>query len=284
MKKPWWKRPLLDLFLLALLLALPGLYSGLKLRRYQLNESALNGHLRIAFITDLHNSRYGRDMKKLLDALEEAEPSLILLGGDLFEDDSIGRNTLAFLNGLPQDIPCYYVTGNHECRSDPSLFIEEMKLLESFGIIRLEGSPLTLEINGVCFNLCGVDDPKAHDQPAVAGSNSYSGFYGQLRSSAKVLENGLYTILLAHRPEQIDVYASFGFDLVLAGHAHGGQWRIPGLLNGIYAPDQGFFPEYTGGIYQSGDTSMLVSRGLARRRYVIPRFYNRPELVILDFN
>ena len=95
-------------------------------------------------------------------------------------------------------------------------------------------------------------------------------------------EPGLYTILLAHRPEELELYASLGFDLVLTGHAHGGQWRIPGVLNGLYAPDQGLFPRYAGGRYELDGTVMIVSRGLARESTRVPRFYNRPELVMIE--
>lgn len=88
--------------------------------------------------------------------------------------------------------------------------------------------------------------------------------------------------MLAHRPEYFPLYAKMGFDMALCGHAHGGQWRLPSLINGIYAPNQGFLPEYAGGIYHSAATTMIVSRGLARESTRIPRLFNRPELVIID--
>ncbi|MDO4733224.1 MAG: metallophosphoesterase, partial [Bacillota bacterium] len=88
------------------------------------------------------------------------------------------------------------------------------------------------------------------------------------------------SILLSHRPECTAFYESSGFDLELSGHAHGGQLRIPGLLNGLYAPNQGFFPKYAGGLYQLGKTSLLVSRGLCKSR--LPRVFNRPELAIIE--
>ena len=95
-------------------------------------------------------------------------------------------------------------------------------------------------------------------------------------------ENGNYTILLSHRPELFEHYVSRGFDLVLCGHAHGGQWRIPRILNGLYAPNQGLFPQYAGGQYDSDATTMIVSRGLARESTRLPRIFNRPELVLVE--
>ena len=89
-------------------------------------------------------------------------------------------------------------------------------------------------------------------------------------------------VLLAHRPENIKCYLQYPFDLIVSGHAHGGQWRIPGLLNGLYAPHQGLFPRYAGGRYDFDGATFLVSRGLARESTRVPRIFNRPELVIVD--
>ncbi|MBP5669242.1 MAG: metallophosphoesterase [Lachnospiraceae bacterium] len=94
--------------------------------------------------------------------------------------------------------------------------------------------------------------------------------------------SGAYTVLLSHRPESFEAYVNKGVDLALAGHAHGGQWRIPFLINGMFAPDQGLFPKYAGGRYEKYGTTMIVSRGLARESTILPRFCNPPELVIID--
>ena len=124
------------------------------------------------------------------------------------------------------------------------------------------------------LRICGVDDPSA-----FAGE---SGWLEQFRACQALTGDSRYTVLLSHRPERTEDYAGRGFELVLAGHAHGGQWRLPGLLNGLFAPDQGLFPTYAGGRYALGDTTLLVSRGLARESTRLPRFYNRPELVMVE--
>jgi hypothetical protein len=89
----------------------------------------------------------------------------------------------------------------------------------------------------------------------------------QLQKLVKVSQNGHYTILLSHRPELIDIYLKYGFDLVLSGHAYGGQWRMPVVLNGLFAPDQGFLPKYAGDRYDFAGGMMIVSRGLAREQH-----------------
>ena len=90
-----------------------------------------------------------------------------------------------------------------------------------------------------------------------------------------------YRILLAHRPERFRTYQRFGFDLVLSGHSHGGQVRIPFILNGLYAPDQGWFPKYAGGVYRHGNMTHVVSRGLSYNEK-LPRIFNPPEVVVID--
>ncbi|MDE5792514.1 MAG: metallophosphoesterase, partial [Oscillospiraceae bacterium] len=118
---------------------------------------------------------------------------------------------------------------------------------------------------------CGVEDPVS------------SNFNKQFKQIQELLKNNNnYKILLSHRPELFEDYVTANFDLVLAGHAHGGQWRIPVILNGLYAPDQGLFPKFAGGFYQKENTTMIVSRGLARESTRIPRIYNQPELVVID--
>ena len=114
-------------------------------------------------------------------------------------------------------------------------------------------------------------------------------FEAQVAQVGALPKNGAYTILLIHRPEYLDVYSQYDFNLVLAGHTHGGMWRIPGLLNGLYAnsfyeqsPNRGLFPSLAGGQYEQNGTTMIVSRGLARESTRVPRIYNRPELVIID--
>ena len=247
-------------------------------RKYRLQTEDTTG-VRIALVTDLHDSRYGRDQRKLLDAIRAQQPDLILIGGDLFSDVDTHENTEAFLSGISGEYPCYYVTGNHEHWHGFESFQIRMDILEKYGIPVLDGTFEEVAINGTALNICGVSDPLAHmsqgDEPTVP-------FDRQLEAVAGAASNGSYTILLSHRPELFEQYAQYDFDLVLCGHAHGGQWRIPFLLNGLYAPQQGLFPEYAGGEYSANGTTMIVSRGLQRGKNIVPRIFNRPELVIID--
>ena len=160
-----------------------------------------------------------------------------------------------------------------------------MAILDECGITRLSGEMASVEINGTHLNICGLDDPYEWAEGIEQSESDLLHFHEQLKQVASLPEDVVsYTILLTHRPEMFELYRQYDFDLVLAGHAHGGQWRIPGILNGLYAPGQGLFPAYAGGQYEQNGTTMIVSRGLALESTWVPRFYNRPELVIVELS
>ena len=278
------KRTKILLILLAvlLLLFLPGFYNGLAVRRYTVEAPGVVNPVRIALITDLHSCAYGEGQRELLDTIDKEAPDLILLGGDIFDDDLPDDNAEAFLRGIAGRYPVYYVTGNHEYWSGETGFARKMAILEECGIVRLSGETATVEVNGSRITVCGVDDPDAWSARGGFAEHAEGGFREQLGQASAQAKDGTYTILLTHRPERLDVYCQYGFDLVLAGHAHGGQWRIPGIVNGLWAPNQGLFPAHAGGRYEQDGTVMIVSRGLARESTWVPRWYNRPELVIID--
>ncbi len=266
---------------IVLLLILPGFYSPLTIMRYTIRDSRVSGPVRIALITDLHSCRYGADQQELLDALAAEKPDMILLGGDIFDAKLSDNNSSAFLHAISGQYPAYFVTGNHEYWSGRLRFAQRMSFLSENSIIRLSGDTMAAEINGTPITLCGVDDPYAWDTIEGFTEHAEGSFREQVARVAQPSADETFTILLTHRPESLDLYAQYGFDLVLAGHAHGGQWRIPGILNGLYAPNQGLFPAYAGGQYTKDGTTMIVSRGLARESTIVPRFYNRPELVMI---
>ena len=263
--------------LAALILLLSAFDCRFKIQYYSLHTSKMSGSIRIALITDLHSCTYGKEEASLIDAVNAQSPDLVLFGGDICDDVLPNDNTESLLKGISSRYPCYYVTGNHEYWSHDINTI--LNLFRSYHVTILDGTFDTVEINGQPVNICGITDPDV-----TAYTDSGYGVHDQLEALKNAGKNNYYTILLAHRPELIDEYAKYDFDLVLTGHAHGGQWRIPGVLNGLYAPNQGLFPKYAGGNYEVGDLTMIVSRGLARESTPVPRIFNRPELVILDIN
>lgn len=264
----------------------------------------IKSSVRIALVTDLHSCYYGKQQHVLIDAINKERPDVILLGGDIFDDEISYKNSKIFIRYISKKYKCYYVTGNHEFWSNDCNNI--IDYLKSEGVSVLQGDYQTIRINEDYINICGVDDPDVRKY-----EDFNDDMFSQLERLEKVSDNNYYTILLAHRPEYVKTYLSYGFDMILCGHAHGGQWRFPPFINGLYAPGQGIFPKYAGGEYtfqfmddsyddynimndfdmnkllenETNTTStskMIVSRGLARESTRIPRIFNRPELVIID--
>ena len=237
--------------------------------------SAFSG-FRIAQISDLHNAEFGEDNEKLLFMLEECEPDIILITGDLVDsrrtDIEIG---ITFAKKATMIAPTYYVTGNHE--ASLSQYDELKAELENTGVVVLEDKAMQLEYNGDDITLIGLSDPSF----TLKGN-----MFGEVPAMVDTKLRGLigdkdnYTILLSHRPELFEAYVICGVDLVFSGHAHGGQFRLP-FIGGLVAPNQGLFPQYDAGLYTKGDTNMIVCRGLGNS--IIPiRFNNRPEIVLLE--
>ena len=230
----------------------------------------------IAHISDLHNTEFGQQQERLLQKLVEAAPDLIAITGDLL--DSYHPNitvAMEFINGAIAIAPVYYVTGNHESRL-PELYAQLREQMESAGVVVLDNKAVTLEYGSSIIRVLGVDDPTFS-----AESDQYEDNEQVISAQLDVLldDQSAYTILLSHRPELFDVYHEAGIDLVLCGHAHGGQVRLP-FIGALFAPNQGFFPEYTAGLYRQGDTQMVVSRGLGNSSFPI-RINNPPELVVI---
>lgn len=231
---------------------------------------------RIAQVSDLHNAEFGTGNTKLLQAISESTPNIIVITGDLIDMNNTNIDTaLDFARNAVQIAPVYYVNGNHEAALPR--YDELKEGLRSAGATVLEDEAIHLEHNGSTVTLIGLSDPNfavrndMFDETPAMVSTILNGLMGS--------ENG-YTILLSHRPELFETYVSCGVDLVLSGHAHGGQFRLP-LIGGLVAPDQGFFPKYDAGLYTDNDTNMVVSRGIGNS--IIPvRFNNRPEVVLIE--
>lgn len=251
--------------------------AALELNTYTISSrglpDAFDGY-RIAQVSDLHNAEFGGGNQRLLDMLREAEPDMISITGDLI--DSRKTNiavALAFAEEAVRIAPCYYVSGNHEARVPE---YRELKAgLEAAGVTVLDDARVEIEISGKSITIIGVNDPSFLADYLTSDAAVMDRKLSELSS-----EDTSFTILLSHRPELFDTYAAHDMDLVLTGHAHGGQFRLP-LIGGLIAPNQGLFPKYDDGLYSEGNTNMIVSRGLGNS--IIPfRFNNRPEVVLIE--
>lgn len=249
---------------------------------------------RIAHISDLHNDEFGEDNEKLVGMLKRAEPDLIAITGDLIDSYHTDiQVAIDFVNQAVEIAPTYYVTGNHEARI--AEYVDVEKAMLEAGVVVLKNESLLLEKEGESIVVFGVSDPSFQtdymfgDDESVADAVlqellnaqktlEYSDAFGQ-EVSEQPLVRDTYKILLSHRPELFDVYVANDMNLVLSGHAHGGQFRLP-FIGGIVAPNQGFFPEYDGGLYTEESTNMIVSRGIGNSLFPV-RFNNRPEVILI---
>ena len=280
------------------------------LRRYPLCSDKIRGAVRIAQISDLHDCAFGREQSKLAGIISGCEPDIILMTGDIIDDSVSADECLTAAHPARQLIdavrrlaPVYMVMGNHESKLTKSERLGE--ILSSLGVKLMGGSREQIEIRGSRILLCGADDPyclRSHTEDTVSegfikgmlrrgrelderrsGGGGIAEWRDALRQAfADVKGREEYTILLSHRPEEYELYRELGFDLAFSGHAHGGQWRLPPLINGVYAPHQGLFPRHAGGLYEYDGFAHIVSRGLSTRR--APRIFNRPELCLAELS
>ena len=252
--------------------------TALELNTYTVTSARLpecfDGY-RIAHVSDLHNAEMGEKNEKLLTMLREADPDMIAITGDLIDS----RNTdievaLQFVREAVKIAPCYYVTGNHEARVNE---YGEMKAgMETAGVTVLEDARAEISLEGESIVLIGINDPSYQTDYLFGDSETVMNTKLEELHSEK---DG-FTILLSHRPELFNAYTDHGMDLVLSGHAHGGQFRLP-FIGGVVAPNQGLFPEYDAGVYTDGNTNMLVSRGIGNS--ILPfRINNRPEVILIE--
>ena len=240
---------------------------------YQVGQSPASV---ISIIIDLFQGRGECNFRKPVTSVKG-------IGSDRFQafpegDDIIDSRSTdiavaeEFITEVLKIAPVYYVTGNHESRV--TSFDGLLSFMENAGVVVAENKSIRLYRGNASITVCGISDPNF-----TAGD--FQGYEEAVvdTSLGKLTRNEDFTVLLSHHPEFFELYVQHGFELVLSGHAHGGQFRLP-FVGGFIAPGQGLFPEYDSGLYREKGTSMIVSRGLGNS--IIPlRFNNRPEIILI---
>ena len=231
---------------------------------------------RIAQVSDLHNAKFDKYNATILEPVFNTKPNIIVITGDLIDSRRTNINRAVHLaDRLVKIAPTYYVNGNHESRLSDSEYNHLTTRLEQAGVTVLENESVDITVGEDTITLIGVNDPGFRME--LVDDTVEQNISHQLMSV--IPDNDNYKVLLAHRPEYFDVYAG-NVDLVLSGHAHGGQFRIP-FVGGLVAPGQGFFPKYYEGSYIEDNTEMIVSRGVGNS--IIPfRINNKPEIIVAE--
>ncbi|WP_297713083.1 metallophosphoesterase [Clostridium sp.] len=244
----------------------------------------VNNKIRIVQISDLHSKEFGKNNSILYKIIMEQKPDIIVATGDLIDSNMKRINKIIeFCSRLNKKVPVYYILGNNEIRC--SRLNEIIEKLKEKNINVLENEIATIKIKDNTINILGLAEKRV-DKGKM--------FYSKINSRYEVdnadslfrkLEKLIgVKIILSHYPENYEYvgkysYSKYNFDIMFSGHAHGGQFILPGI-GGIFAPGQGLFPKYYKGIY--GEKSKLVvSRGLGNSGFPL-RLFNRPDLVVVD--
>ena len=229
---------------------------------------------KILQIADLHGKSFGSRQKVLLKKVNKLQPDVILMTGDLIDSRRNGEEeALQLMKQLIPDYPVYFVTGNHEVRLNLTI----LPKLERLGVTVLRNTYVPLERDGQFIELLGIDDPTTTRWSE--GLQEPDGIRQSLDQAQSTADPRAFQLLMAHRPEYLPLYAERKVDLVLSGHAHGGQIRLP-FTDGMYAPGQGFFPELTAGQHTMENTRLIISRGLGNSLFPF-RIFNHPELIVV---
>lgn len=246
------------------------LQSALGISQYEITlpegMEGLDGY-KIVQIADLHSA----DLEKELEqALEQLQPNLIVMTGDLVNrEDRDFTKALATAALAVRFAPTYFVRGNHEV--DNPDYARLRQGLEEAGVTILEDESVVLEYHGASLDLVGVKDVTAYPSSRAKAIEAME------ETAKELFVDGTYHVLLSHRPSLLEAYAASGADLVFSGHAHGGQVRLP-VIGAVFAPDQGLWPQVTAGVHAAGQAQVVVSRGLGNGT-PFPRLWNGPELV-----
>lgn len=249
----------------------------LKTTAYELNTGKSGAPLCAAVVSDLHFSVYGKDNAILVDKVKKIDPDLIIVTGDFFDTHHRRSNEVLVqktLRALCDIADVYFTPGNHDLRFQAETGKDSLILAAEVGCKVVNGRYFDAVIKGQRVRIGGMFDYAVY--PEDYYKNWYdSDVYRFLRDFEKT---DSVKLLAMHRPNTfIYTQDKWDIDAVFCGHTHGGIWRIP-LLGGVYAPEQGFLPQYDKGVFDFGKMKMFLSSGL-EGYYLVPRLFNRPEIL-----
>ena len=229
----------------------------------------------IVQISDLHNEEFGEGQKKLFNMVSECNPDIIAITGDFIDCRNPNVDiAMEFIDGAVNIAPVYYVPGNHE-RWVSKEYKDLCQQMEEAGVNLIAEAQKTIIYNNKEIICMGIKDPDFYDATETDKKKILT---KEVITEFEYTEED-FTLLLSHRSELFDIYTEARLDLILTGHAHGGQFRLP-FIGGLAAPNQGLFPKYDAGVFLENDTHMVVSRGIGNS--IIPlRFNNPPEIVVV---
>ena len=276
-------------------------YHWMKVNRYPVTvrnlpytDTVTDAGFKMVVISDLHDHEFRKDNEKLIRCVKEQDPEMIILDGDMLNEDSKSDEVpVRLVKGLAEIAPVYYALGNHELDYIGAAEGKKMqKHPEDSGLVKdltdsgacvLEEGYRDVEIGGCKVRIGGMYEYTF----ALDGDNSAENLTGDARDFLEDFQNtDRYKIMLCHRPDSFvfgDASDYWKIDLVISGHDHGGQVVIP-FKGGLYGGDQGWFPPYVHGLYRTGRIRLFVTSGLSSEKQILPRWNNRPEIAVLNIH
>ena len=253
-------------------------YTAFDKKTFQITKTTLTSDkiisgIKVAILADLHGQTYGKDNKRLIRAIDEQKPDIVLFAGDMLTYNTIigskAYNTfLALCRNLASKYPVYYVFGNHEI----DIGYKFKEDIVNTGVKLVNRDTYQVDINGNPLTIMGIYHMDSSGEKIIRKKKAYL--------TRQLIDDSRYKILLYHYPEKAVKYLSdLNLDVIISGHAHGGQWRFFG--RGVYSPGEGLFPRYTAGVHRIGRPRLVISRGIGSHVW-IPRINNPAELLILS--
>ncbi len=251
------------------------------IREYSCNAKNLEKDMKIVLLSDMHNKSFGENNRKLVTAIDRISPDIILIAGDMYtaSKGQGAKEALKLMEALAGRYPVYYGNGNHEHKT--ALYPEEYgnvyqiftKELKRLGVRHLVNEKASLMGWGLAIYGLELDrDYYRKFQKKEMDKGYLEKILGRPDPSE-------YSILIAHNPDYFEDYATWGADLVVSGHVHGGLMRLP-FLGGVISPAMRLFPKYDGGFFEAGKSRLVLSRGLGTHTLPI-RIFNPGELVAI---
>ncbi len=271
-------------------------YHWLVVRNWDVSSEKINGSVKMVVMSDLHTSEFGTDNEKLVETVAAQSPDLIILAGDMINQDAEDDGAVCSLVSRLSDIAdVYYGLGNHEIEYLEQRSVVEhyygmhyvnidpdnelVQHLEEAGAHVLEQTYEDIEVNGTAIRIGGMYN-YAFGMDGFDSAESAPDMVKWFLTSMQ--ETDALKVLIAHRPDTVvfgNASSYWDLDLVISGHDHGGQ--IAWGDHGLYGGDQGFFPEYVHGLHQKDNMQIFITSGLGSQKELLPRVNNRPEVAVL---
>ena len=270
---------LLIILLVLAVICIISLIAGAKwirIRNYYVASDKLNNTstvTRIVFITDLHEKSFGYKNQKLIEKIDQLDPDAIFIGGDTVDSYSkVGGDYIPLFEELPKLAKTFLVLGNHEYSAKRDM--EIIGYAQSFGIRVLEDEFEPFTCNSDTINVIGMTDYFSENVVTKTLAERFDAvpvpYYAQR-----------FNILLCHRPCELEEMSKRGIDLMVCGHTHGGQMRIP-FVGGVFTPSSfKLFPKYDMGYFGIGKMDLIISSGLGTSTIPL-RLFCRPEITVID--